>query len=75
MNKFQLFLHLLLVILMPLHFLKIFNKNFSLDKKTEIAQFLADEKVDIIFGTHPHSLQPIDILKYSDWTSETPVIY
>lgn len=41
----------------------------------KIAQFLADEKVDIIFGTHPHSLQPIDILKSSDGTSETSVIY
>ncbi|MBB6715788.1 CapA family protein [Clostridium gasigenes] len=43
--------------------------------QVKIAQFLADEKVDIIFGTHPHSLQPIDILKSSDGKSETPVIY
>lgn len=43
--------------------------------QVEIAQFLANEKVDIIFGTHPHSLQPIDILTSSDGTSETPVIY
>lgn len=43
--------------------------------QVKIAQFLADEKVDIIFGTHPHSLQPIDILKSSDGTSETSVIY
>ncbi len=41
----------------------------------KIAQFLANEKVDIIFGTHPHSLQPIDILKSSDGTKETAVIY
>lgn len=41
----------------------------------KMAQFLADEKVDIIFGTHPHSLQPIDILKSSDGTKETAVIY
>ena len=41
----------------------------------KIAQFLADEKVDIIFGTHPHSLQPIDILKSADGTSNTAVIY
>lgn len=40
-----------------------------------IAQFLADEKVDIIFGTHPHSLQPIDIIESTDKTSKTPVIY
>ncbi|GAB6168618.1 hypothetical protein JCM1393_10780 [Clostridium carnis] len=41
----------------------------------EMAQFLANKKVDIIFGTHPHSLQPIDILKSSDGTSNTAVIY
>lgn len=40
-----------------------------------IAQFLADEKVDIIFGTHPHSLQPIDILESTDKSSKTFVIY
>lgn len=45
------------------------------DMQVKIAQFLADEKVDIIFGTHPHSIQPIDILTSSDGTSETPVIY
>jgi len=41
----------------------------------KMAQFLTDEKVDIIFATHPHSIQPIDILKSSDGTSETPVVY
>ncbi|MGL5352809.1 MAG: CapA family protein [Clostridium sp.] len=45
------------------------------DNQRKIAQFLADEKVDIIFGTHPHSLQPIDILKSSDGTRDTAVIY
>ena len=29
---------------------------------------------DIIFATHPHSIQPIDILKSSDGL-ETPVVY
>lgn len=41
----------------------------------QIAQSLADEKVDVIFGTHPHSLQPIDIIQSSDGSSETAVIY
>lgn len=45
------------------------------DTQIKIAQFLADEKVDVIFATHPHSIQPIDILKSNDGTSETPVIY
>lgn len=40
-----------------------------------IAQFLVDQKVDIIFGTHPHSLQPIDIMESTDKTSTTSVIY
>lgn len=40
-----------------------------------MAQFLADQKVDIIFGTHPHSLQPIDIIESTDKTSKTSVIY
>ncbi|MBU5454688.1 CapA family protein [Caproiciproducens sp. MSJ-32] len=45
------------------------------ETQIKIAQFLTDEKVDIIFATHPHSIQPIDILKSSDGSSETPVIY
>ena len=45
------------------------------DIQRTIAQFLTDEKVDVIFGTHPHSIQPIDILTYSDGTSNTAVVY
>ncbi len=45
------------------------------DIQKQIAQFLADEKVDIIFGTHPHSLQPIDMIQSSDGSSDTAVIY
>ncbi|WP_278600363.1 CapA family protein [Clostridium tertium] len=41
----------------------------------KIAEFLANQNVDIIFGTHPHSLQPIDIIKSEDGTNETAVIY
>lgn len=41
----------------------------------KIAKFLANQNVDIIFGTHPHSLQPIDIIKSEDGTNETAVIY
>lgn len=43
--------------------------------QTKLAKFLADEKVDIIFGTHPHTLQPIDILNSSDGSKETVVVY
>lgn len=45
------------------------------DTQKQIAQFLADEKVDVIFGTHPHSLQPIDMIQSTDGTSDTAVIY
>lgn len=41
----------------------------------KIAKFLANQNVDIIFGTHPHSLQPIDIIESEDGTNETAVIY
>lgn len=45
------------------------------DIQKQIAQFLADEKVDIVFGTHPHSLQPIDMIQSSDGSSDTAVVY
>lgn len=45
------------------------------DIQKQIAQFLADEKVDIIFGTHPHSLQPIDMIQSSNGSSDTAVVY
>lgn len=45
------------------------------DTQKYMAQFLADQKVDVIFGTHPHSLQPIDIIESTDKTSKTSVIY
>ena len=41
----------------------------------QIAQFLADQKVDVVFGTHPHSLQPIDMIQSTDGTSQTVVVY
>lgn len=43
--------------------------------QVKMAQYLTDKKVDIIFATHPHSLQPIDVLTSSDGTKETPVVY
>lgn len=41
----------------------------------KIAKFLANNNVDIVFATHPHSLQPIDIVKSEDGLHETSVIY
>lgn len=45
------------------------------ETQIEIAKFLANNGVDIIFATHPHSLQPIDIIKTDDGLKEVPVIY
>ena len=39
----------------------------DLEKKT--AQFLADQNVDIIIGTHPHVIQPVE------WIDDTLVFY
>lgn len=41
----------------------------------KMAKFLANNGVDAVFATHPHSLQPIDIIKSEDNTREMPVIY
>ena len=41
----------------------------------ELAQKLSDSGVDIIIGSHPHVVQPVDIIKSSDGNSETLVIY
>lgn len=41
----------------------------------KMAKFLANNNVDIVFATHPHSLQPIDIVKSDDGLHETSVIY
>ena len=45
------------------------------ETQIKIAEYLADAGVDIIFGDHPHTLQPFDIIKSSDGTRETKVFY
>ena len=45
------------------------------DTQVKIATFLANNGVDIVFATHPHSLQPIDVIKSEDGLHETPIIY
>ena len=45
------------------------------ETQIKIAKFLADNGVDIVFATHPHSLQPIDVIKSEDGLHETSVIY
>lgn len=45
------------------------------ETQVKIANFLANNGVDVVFATHPHSLQPIDIIKSEDGLHETSVIY
>ena len=45
------------------------------ETQIKIANFLANNGVDIVFATHPHSLQPIDVIKSEDGLHETSVIY
>ena len=45
------------------------------ETQIRIAKFLANNGVDITFATHPHSLQPIDIIKSEDGLHEMSVIY
>lgn len=40
-----------------------------------LAQFLCDEKVDVIVGGHPHVLQPIDQITSSDGNHKTLIAY
>ena len=41
----------------------------------ELAQKLCDYGVDIIIGSHPHVVQPVETIKSSDGETETVVIY
>ena len=45
------------------------------ETQIKMAKFLANNGVDAVFATHPHSLQPIDIIKSDDNKREMPVIY
>lgn len=45
------------------------------ESQIEIANFLAKEGVDIIFGDHPHTIQPIDIIESEDGEHSTVVVY
>ncbi|MFZ5969669.1 MAG: CapA family protein [Bacillota bacterium] len=41
----------------------------------QIAQFLSDQGVDIVLGSHPHVLQPIEFIQSADKEKETLVVY
>lgn len=43
--------------------------------QTQLAQKLCDAGVDIIIGSHPHVVQPVETIKSTDGKHETLVIY
>ncbi len=45
------------------------------DFQSQLAQMLCDEGVDIIIGSHPHVVQPVETLKSSNGDNDTLVIY
>lgn len=53
------------VVVMSIHWGYEYQR-FQTDEQEELAQFLVDQGVDIIFGHHPHVLQPMDWLTASD---------
>jgi poly-gamma-glutamate capsule biosynthesis protein CapA/YwtB (metallophosphatase superfamily) len=53
------------VVVMSIHWGNEYQR-FPTDDQKELAQFLVDEGVDIIFGHHPHVLLPMDWLTAAD---------
>ncbi|MFE8694959.1 CapA family protein [Cytobacillus sp. FJAT-53684] len=61
------------VIVMSIHWGNEYQR-FPTAEQKEIAQFLVDEGVDIIFGHHPHVLQPMEWRNAADG-SQSLVVY
>ncbi|MBU8878587.1 CapA family protein [Bacillus sp. FJAT-29790] len=53
------------VIVMSLHWGNEYQR-FPTDEQRQLAQFLVNEGIDILFGHHPHVLQPMEWLKAAD---------
>lgn len=53
------------IVVMSIHWGNEYQRFPTVDQK-ELAQFLVDEGVDIIFGHHPHVLQPMEWLTAAD---------
>ncbi len=56
------------VLMVSMHFGTEYSLGISA-RQREIASFLADQGVDIVIGTHPHVVEPIE------WIDDTLVIY
>ncbi|WP_442600263.1 CapA family protein [Neobacillus sp. D3-1R] len=53
------------VVVMSIHWGNEYQR-IPTDQQQELGQFLVDEGVDIVFGHHPHVLQPMKMLKTKD---------
>ncbi|WP_246017806.1 CapA family protein [Mesobacillus subterraneus] len=53
------------LVVMSIHWGNEYQR-FPTNEQKELAQFLVDEGVDIIFGHHPHVLQPMDWVTAAD---------
>jgi Putative enzyme of poly-gamma-glutamate biosynthesis (capsule formation) len=62
------------VLIIALHWGNEYQSGTSL-RQRELAQALADAGVDILWGTHPHVLQPMQWLNSSDGKHKTLVMY
>jgi poly-gamma-glutamate capsule biosynthesis protein CapA/YwtB (metallophosphatase superfamily) len=61
------------VVVMSIHWGNEYQR-IPTEAQQQLAQFLADEGVDVIFGHHPHVLQPMKMLKTKD-NRQTFVVY
>jgi poly-gamma-glutamate capsule biosynthesis protein CapA/YwtB (metallophosphatase superfamily) len=61
------------VVIMSIHWGNEYQR-IPTDEQKELANFLANEGVDIIFGSHPHVLQPMEWIQNEDGR-KTFVIY
>jgi len=53
------------VLIMSIHWGNEYQR-YPVEAQIELAQFLADEGIDVIFGHHPHVLQPMSWIKAKD---------
>lgn len=60
-------------LLVSMHWGSEYNFNYN-EEQADLAQFLADLNVDVIIGTHPHVIQPVETIKGRNG-NDTLVIY
>ncbi len=61
-------------LIIVIHWGEEYNQ-YPIDDQTELAQFLFENGVDIIIGSHPHVIQQMEYQPASDTSSEQIVVY